>query len=123
MNFNPNVIVNPPIIHRRVNDIHRVFITEQPHIIEDQTRIFNHHILRHTCCVRPMCCEFNDCQVQNCCPIPGIGMGCCPGPIRPRPFEQGPQVQRPPFEQGPQVQRPPFEQGPQVQRPLFGRMP
>ena len=55
--FNPNVVVNPPIIVRRVNDIHRVFITEQPHILENQTRIFNHHILRHTCCERPLCCD------------------------------------------------------------------
>ena len=116
MNFNPNfinpnVVVNPPIIHRRVNDIHRTFITEQPHIIEDQTRIFNHHILRHTCCVRPTCCEFNDCHVENCCNVPGIvGPGCgptcggpgCGGPgfggpgpkprPRPRPFD--PQVPR-----------------------------
>ena len=99
--FNQNVVVNPPIIHRRVNDIHRTFITEQPHIIEDQTRIFNHHILRHTCCNRPTCCEFNDCQVVNCCNVPGIvGPGCgnvCPtgfggpgmGPVpRPRPNQQ-----------------------------------
>mgnify|MGYP000875207157 CR=1 FL=1 len=74
MNFNPNFIgpvtVNPPIIHRRFNDVGRVFITEQPHIIEDITRIHNHHILRHTCCVRPMCCEFNTFSVENCCNIP-----------------------------------------------------
>jgi hypothetical protein len=111
--FNQNVVVNPPIIHRRVNDIHRTFITEQPHIIEDQTRIFNHHILRHTCCIRPTCCEFNDCQVVNCCNVPGIvGPGCgnigvvpgvgqgpmmgqmpgqIPGPmLRPRPNQQVP---------------------------------
>lgn len=86
MNFNPNlfnpVVVNPPIIHRRVRDINRVFITEQPHIIEDQTRIFNQHILRHTCCVRPTCCEFNSCCVENCCNIPGIVDPCC-GPVCP----------------------------------------
>jgi hypothetical protein len=91
MNFNPffnnpNVVVNPPIITRRVNDIHRVFITEQPHILENQTRIFNHHILRHTCCERPLCSEFNDCQEQNCCQIPGlVGQGC-PTPFDRRPF-------------------------------------
>lgn len=76
MNFIPDFVgpvnVNPPIIHRRFNDVNRLFITEQPHIIEDITRIHNHHVLRHTCCVRPMCCEFNTCSVENCCNVPGI---------------------------------------------------
>lgn len=84
MNFVPNfagpVQVNPPIIHRRFFDVNRVFVTEQPHIIENITRIHNHHILRHTCCVRPSCCEFNTCSVENCCNVPGIvgsGFGAC----------------------------------------------
>lgn len=99
MNFNPNffgpVNVNPPIIHRRVRDINRVFVTEQPHIIEDQTRIFNHHILRHTCCVRPSCSEFNSFSEENCCNIPLPGPGCgvpgcgVPG-VGPGPIGQGP---------------------------------
>ncbi|MFA7528677.1 MAG: hypothetical protein WCZ85_00405 [Bacilli bacterium] len=65
-----NCFVRPPIIHRTVSDIHRVFCEEQPIICEHVNRIFNHHIRRNRFIPRQLCCEFNDCCVEN--------IGCCP---------------------------------------------
>ena len=91
--FNPNVSVNPPIIHTNYNEVHRVFVTEQPHICETQTKFVNHFIKRHTYCPRNVCCEENLFCEENlgCCPFP-MGPGfVAPGrPVQPRPFPNMP---------------------------------
>lgn len=73
--FNPFVTVNPPIVQTQYNEVHRVFVTEQPIICETQTKFVNHHIKRNCFTPRNVCCEENRFCEEN--------IGCCSGPMGP----------------------------------------
>ena len=71
-----NFFARPPIVIRTVSNFHRTFVEEQPIICEHVNCIYNHHIKRNCFIPREVCCEHNDCCVENigCCPnMPGPG--------------------------------------------------
>lgn len=70
-----NVSCLPPIVTRQTNVVHRYYLVEQPHVLEQETKYCDHVVKRHTCNVVPMYSNECDYVEENCCDT-NFGCGC-----------------------------------------------
>jgi len=69
---NNNYNTLPPIVTRQTNVVHRYYVTDQPYIIENETKYVNHYVKRNYFIPRNICSEENTYSEQNC----GNSCGC-----------------------------------------------